>query len=411
MKEGLLMKAIHKSLMRTAFVPLLLTSVMVLSSLAGCVIDENSSESQGEVLAVFKITPATNIRVDDLVNFDASSSTPSNSLTYRWDFDEDGSIDDTGRTAEWQYDTAGSKVIELTVSDGSKTSTQTKTITVNDATAVAPTAEITQYADDEDCSNEDLSENTHIVVWICEMDKSMTDRDISATLTVNLDASSSQAGDTSQYVSEFNWDLDSETDNDNDGDSENDADLTGQTVDWTNVEPGEYEVHLNIVNSAGMTDSDSIKVYVNYAGQWSDFEMGGNTSGNAQTLDFDMNIVYDKDKGNTIRKAVGELTYPQQDDDCTSVIGTNNCRAKLDIHALNEEDEEASNTSDTGLDQRTDGDDCDEDTNDCVHLTLSSYLFTDTESTYGDGEWVLQIRNEKVNDLRVESFVIRLHYR
>jgi hypothetical protein len=405
------MKAIHKSFMRTAFVPLLLTSVMVLSSLAGCVIDENSSESQGEVLAVFKITPATNIRVDDLENFDASSSTPSNSLTYRWDFDEDGSIDDTGRTAEWQYDTAGSKVIELTVSDGSKTSTQTKTITVNDATAVAPTAEITQYADDEDCSNEDLSENTHIVVWICEMDKSMTDRDISATLTVNLDASSSQAGDTSQYVSEFNWDLDSETDNDNDGDSENDADLTGQTVDWTNVEPGEYEVHLNIVNSAGMTDSDSIKVYVNYAGQWSDFEMGGNTSGNAQTLDFDMNIVYDKDKGNTIRKAVGELTYPQQDDDCTSVIGTNNCRAKLDIHALNEEDEEASNTSDTGLDQRTDGDDCDEDTNDCVHLTLSSYLFTDTESTYGDGEWVLQIRNEKVNDLRVESFVIRLHYR
>jgi PKD repeat protein len=405
------MKAIHKSFMRTAFVPLLLTSVMVLSSLAGCVIDENSSESQGEVLAVFKITPATNIRVDDLVNFDASSSTPSNSLTYRWDFDEDGSIDDTGRTAEWQYDTAGSKVIELTVSDGSKTSTQTKTITVNDATAVAPTAEITQYADDEDCSNEDLSENTHIVVWICEMDKSMTDRDISATLTVNLDASSSQAGDTSQYVSEFNWDLDSETDNDNDGDSENDADLTGQTVDWTNVEPGEYEVHLNIVNSAGMTDSDSIKVYVNYAGQWSDFEMGGNTSGNAQTLDFEMNIVYDKDKGNTIRKAVGELTYPQQDDDCRVVPGTNNCRAKLDIHALNEEDEEASNTSDTGLDQRTDGDDCDEDTNDCVHLTLSSYLFTDTESTYGDGEWVLQIRNEKVNDLRVESFVIRLHYR
>ena len=405
------MKAIHKSFMRTAFVPLLLTSVMVLSSLAGCVIDENSSESQGEVLAVFKITPVTNIRVGDLVNFDASSSTPSNSLTYRWDFDEDGSIDDTGRTAEWQYDTAGSKVIELTVSDGSKTSTQTKTITVNDATAVAPTAEITQYADDEDCSNEDLSENTHIVVWICEMDKSMTDRDISATLIVNLDASSSQAGDTSQYVSEFNWDLDSETDNDNDGDSENDADLTGQTVDWTNVEPGEYEVHLNIVNSAGMTDSDSIKVYVNYAGQWSDFEMGGNTSGNAQTLDFEMDIVYDKDKGNTIRKAVGELTYPQQDDDCTSVIGTNNCRAKLDIHALNEEDEEASNTSDTGLDQRTDGDDCDEDTNDCVHLTLSSYLFTDTESTYGDGEWVLQIRNEKVNDLKVESFVIRLHYR
>ncbi len=410
-EEGLLMKAFHICFMKTAFVPLFLTSVMVFSSLAGCVIDQNSSEAEAEVLAVFKITPNTNIRVGDTISFDASSSTPSNSLTYRWDFDEDGSIDETGRTAEWQYDSAGQKVIELTVSDGSKTSTQTKTVTVNDATAIAPTAEITQYADDEDCSNDEISENTHIVVWICEMDKSMTDRDISATISVNLDASSSDAGDSNQYISEYSWDLDSETDKDNDGDSENDADLTGQTVDWTNVEPGEYEVHLNIVNSAGMTDSDSIKVYVSYAGKWSDFEMGGNTSGNAQTLDFEMNIVYDKDKGNTIRKAVGELTYPQQDDDCNSAFGSTNCRAKLDIHAFNEEDEEASNTSEKGLDQRTDGDDCDEDTNDCVHLTLSSYMFTDTESTYGDGEWVLQIRNEKINDLKVESFVIRLYYR
>jgi len=125
-----------------------------------------------------------------------------------------------------------------------------------------------------------------------------------------------------------------------------------------------------------------------------------------------VNIVYDKDKGNTIRKAVGELTYPQIDDDAQgcSTPGATHCRAKLDIYAINEEDEEASNTSSKALDQRTDGD-CDEDNNDCVHLTLSSYMFTDTESTYGDGEWIFQIRNDKVNDLQVESFVIRLHYR
>jgi hypothetical protein len=85
-----------------------------------------------------------------------------------------------------------------------------------------------------------------------------------------------------------------------------------------------------------MTDSDTIKVYVSYAGQWSDFEMGGNTSGNAQTLDFKMDIVYDKDKGNTIRKAVGELTYPQEDDDCNTLPGATNCRAKLYIYAINE---------------------------------------------------------------------------
>jgi hypothetical protein len=301
------------------------------------------------------------------------------------------------------------KTIELTVSDGSKSSSQTKEITVADATAQPPSAEITQYADDEDCSDDDIDESTHIVLWICEMDKSMTDRDVSATTTVTLDATTSEAGDSSQYITEWNWDLDSETDKDNDGDFENDVDFSGETIDWSNVEPGEYEVNLHIRNSAGLTDSDTIKVYVSYAGKWSDFEMGGNTSGNAQTLDFDVNIVYDKDQGNTIRKAVGELTYPQIDDGCIE-LGTGNCRAKLDIYAINEEDEEASNTSSKALDQRTDGD-CDEDNNDCVHLTLSSYMFTDTESTYGDGEWVFQIRNEKVNDLQVESFVIRLHYR
>jgi hypothetical protein len=109
---------------------------------------------------------------------------------------------------------------------------------------------------------------------------------------------------------------------------------------------------------------------------------------------------------------VGELTYPKTDGDCTNAFpGATNCRAKLDIYAFNEEDEEASNTSDTGLDQRTDGTDCDEDENDCVFLTLSSYMFTDTESTYDDGEWTMQIRNEKINDLQVESFIIRLHYK
>ena len=395
--------------MKSASMPVLLALLMVISSLAGCTAINGDSDSDGEMLAVFSYSPSSNIRTGDTVVFDASSSTPSNGVTYRWDFDADGSIDETGRSAEWQFDTTGVKTVELTVSDGSKSSSQTKEITIADATAQPPSAEITQYADDEDCSDDDIDESTHIVLWICEMDKSMTDRDVSATTTVTLDAATSEAGDSSQYITEWNWDLDSETDKDNDGDSENDVDFSGETIDWSNVAPGEYEVNLNIRNSAGLTSSDSIKVYVNYAGQWSDFEMGGNTSGNAQTLDFDVNIVYDKDQGNTIRKAVGELTYPQIDDGCIE-LGAGNCRAQLDIYAINEEDEEASNTSSKALDQRTDGD-CDEDNNDCVHLTLSSYMFTDTESTYGDGEWVFQIRNEKVNDLQVESFVIRLHYR
>lgn len=394
--------------MKSRRVPLAFTALMLLSSLSGCIFEQTDAGGDEEVLAVFNYSPSSNIRSGDTITFDASSSTPSGGITYRWDFDGDGSIDATGRSTEWSFDEADTYTVELTVSDGTKSSSQTKDVTVVEATAQAPKAEITQYASDEDCSNDDIDETTHIVLWICEMDKSQTDRDISATTTVNLDASDSESGDSSQYITTWNWDLNADVDSDNDGDSENDADLTGEDIEWTNVKPGEYELHLTIENSAGLTDSDSIKVYVSYAGKWSDFEMGGNTSGNAVTLDFDLNVVYDKDNGNTIRKAVGELTYPKIDGDCTN-IGTNNCRAKLDVYAFNEEDEEASNTSDTGLDQRSDGDDCDEDDNDCVFLTLSSYMFTDTESTYGDGDWVMQIRNEKINDLQVESFIIRLH--
>jgi PKD repeat protein len=396
--------------MKSRRVPLAFTALMLLSSLSGCIFEQTDAGGDEEVLAVFNYSPSSNIRSGDTITFDASSSTPSGGITYRWDFDGDGSIDATGRSTEWSFDEADTYTVELTVSDGTKSSSQTKDVTVVEATAQAPKAEITQYASDEDCSNDDIDETTHIVLWICEMDKSQTDRDISATTTVNLDASDSESGDSSQYITTWNWDLNADVDSDNDGDSENDADLTGEDIEWANVKPGEYELHLTIENSAGLTDSDSIKVYVSYAGKWSDFEMGGNTSGNAVTLDFDLNVVYDKDNGNTIRKAVGELTYPKIDGDCTN-IGTNNCRAKLDVYAFNEEDEEASNTSDTGLDQRSDGDDCDEDDNDCVFLTLSSYMFTDTESTYGDGDWVMQIRNEKINDLQVESFIIRLHYK
>tara|TARA_B110000305_G_C19376272_1_gene607163 strand:+ start:80 stop:1270 length:1191 start_codon:yes stop_codon:yes gene_type:complete len=396
--------------MKTTPVPFMFAALMVLSSLSGCIFDDGETSGSDEVLAVFNYAPTTNLKAGDVVSFDASASTPSGGITYRWDFTGDGSIDATGRSTEWTFEESGTYTVELSVSDGTKSSSQTKDVTVVEATAQPPMAEITQYASDEDCDNDDLDESTHIVLWICEMDKSMTDRDISATTTVNLDASDSESGDTSQYITSWNWDLNADVDSDNDGDTENDADLTGESVDWNNVEPGEYQLHLTIENSAGMTDSDSIKVYVSYAGQWSDFEMGGNTSGNAVTLDFDVKVVYDKDNGNTIRKLVGELTYPQIDDGCFET-GTGNCRAKLDIHALNEDDEEASNTSETGLDQRDDGDDCNDDDNDCVFLTLSSYMFTDTESTYDDGDWVLQVRNEKVNDLQVESFIIRLHYK
>lgn len=396
--------------MKLQFGPLMLAFMMVLVSLSGCIFEDESSSS-GDLLAVFNYSSSNeNIRVGDTISFDGSSSTPDDgSLTYRWDFDGDSSVDKTGKTAEWSYDSAGVKTATLTISDGSRTSEQIREITIVDATAVAPVAEITQYNDAEDCEDNSIDENSKIVVWMCHYDKSQTDRDVSETTTISLDASNSDAGNPEEYISDYNWDLDLNDDADNDGDSENDVDLSGESANWNDVEPGEYEIKLNIINSQGLVDSDTIKIYVSYAAKWSDFEMGGNTSGSGVELDFDVKISYDRDNGNTIRKVVAELTYPQQDDDCQAVFGTNNCRAKLDTYAYNEEDDEAGNTSNVGLDQRDNGDDCD-DSNDCVFLTMSSYLFGDGENTYGDGDWTFKIKNDKANDLQVESFVIRLVY-
>jgi hypothetical protein len=143
-------------------------------------------------------------------------------------------------------------------------------------------------------------------------------------------------------------------------------------------------------------------------GRWNDFSIGGNNSNNAVEIEFDYTAVNDNIAGNTIRRSIGELVYPKEDSDCTNIPGTNNCRAKLDIYGYNEEGEHVANTSSTGLDQRG-GADCDDDT-DCVSLQFTgSYHYS--ESYWDDGEWMYVIQNDKINDLDIESFTIRLIYK
>lgn len=394
---------------------LLMAALMVMSSLAGCIFEDDGGSDGDDVLAVFKFSPSSNIKAGTTVTFDASDSTPGDgSLTYRWNFDAEGSIDidATGRTSTWTFDEAKTYQVKLEVSDGTTTAEQTRDLKVYAESAEPPKAEITQYADNEDCEDESITEDRNILVWICARDKSNTDRSVTETVTIELDASGSTPGDaSSQYIPTdgYRWDLNLDDDKDNDGDSENDDDLVGQTVQWSNVQPGEYEIGLTVTNNVDMVDSTTIKVYVNYAGYWNDFEIGGNSSGNPATLDFDTVIHYDKTSGNTIVKAQMELEYAKEDDDCTPIPGANNCRVQLDVYAYNEDDEEADNTTKVDRESRDDGD-CDSD-QDCVHLRLSSYLFSDTDSTYGDGEWTMTIQNERVNDFVIDQFVIRLYYK
>ncbi|MBQ48290.1 MAG: hypothetical protein CMP10_12765, partial [Zetaproteobacteria bacterium] len=129
-----------------------------------------------------------------------------------------------------------------------------------------------------------------------------------------------------------------------------------------------------------------------------------------EDLDFKITVTYDKDIGNTIRKAQSELIYPQQDSDCFG--GDTVCRNQLDLYGFNSsnrdsKDEDSQNTSSEGLDNRQAGD-CPSEM-DCIWLSLTGYTFSENEDK--DGQWTISVRNENVRDIAVESLVIRLVYR
>ena len=387
--------------------PILMALLFISASLAGCMSDDEASSSAVE--AIFDYDPAKNIRTGMDIDFDGGASLPSGaSLTYKWDFDSDGAYDDTGRTVTWSYPDAGSYEVKLTVSDGTNSNSQSRTVKVIDADAVDPTADAGSDSPMSDCDGDSVNSGSYYLTYICEMDKNTSSKNLLSTTTVNLDGSNSDGGSSDEYISSWDWDLDLERDEDGDGDSKNDADLTGETVEWKEVLAGEYKIALTVTNGAGLSNTDEVTVYVNYVAKWNDFAIGGNNSGTPIDIDFSFPAIQDLDSGNTIRRAVGELVYLKEDGDCTNVPGTNNCRAKLDLYGFNSTDEEAANTSATGLDQRQSGD-CDSDT-DCVWLQFTgSYHFSETQLK--DGEWTMTLRNEKVNDLEVESLIIRLIYK
>ena len=389
--------------------PLLMAVLFISASFAGCFSSEETATSQVE--AIFDYDPDKNIRVGMDIDFDGGASLPAGaSLTYKWDFDSDGSYDETGRTTTWAYPDAGTYEVTLTVSDGSSSSSQSRSIKVIDADAAEPIADAGSFSQASDCDGDSTSSGNYYLIYICEMDKSTSSKSILATTTVSLDGSNSDAGSSDEYISEWEWDLDLQRDEDGDGDPKNDADLTGEFVDWKEVIPGEYKIALTVTNGVGLSSIDETVVYVNYAGKWKDFAIGGNTSNNAVDIDFTFQVSQDIDSSNTIRRAAGELVYLKEDPDCTDIVPGegSNCRAKLDLYGFNSTDEEAGNTSAIGVDQRSSGD-CDSDT-DCVWLQFTgSYHFS--ESQWKDGEWTLTVRNEMVNDLEIESLTIRLIYK
>jgi len=82
---------------RRVVATLLISLFTITSALAGCFADDD--DGGGTLLADFSYDPSANIKVSDSVSFNASVSLPQDgTLTYRWDFNGDGSVDSGGIT-------------------------------------------------------------------------------------------------------------------------------------------------------------------------------------------------------------------------------------------------------------------------------------------------------------------------
>ncbi len=395
--------------MRNGPVALLLCTLLLATSAAGCI---EAFGSSGPPVPAMSITPTGSVRAETIVTFDASASTDpdGDTLNFSWKFG-DGAVGD-GVEVTHTYSKLGDYTVVLSVDDGQYEAKMERTISVIDAAAVEPHADIARSRDD-DCTGEDPPSGSYILIWDCQTSEE-NDRSINPSVTLTLDGNASWAGCdpeesdcyTEEYITSWYWDLDFYTDTDSDGDSENDNDAEGGSYDWKERPAGEWKIGLLVTSDNGLTDSDSSMLYINHRTLWSDMEIDRNTS-NAPEIDFDYPLTYDEDLKNTIRYVKLKLTYPRLDDADDYVIGTpDSVRAnRLDLYAENATGEEVANTSAYSDDDRKFGD-CDDDYR-CVWLTLGSTKFRE----FLDGTYTVSIRNEKTHNTEITEFAIELIYK
>ena len=362
----------------------------------------------------FNYSPDVNIQANQQIDFLANSDgSNSSSWTYKWDFNSNGSFDETGKTSSWVYSNPGSYVVTLTVSDGKYSASVSKELTIIQQSVFNPVADPGSYSPTTDCKGDVVYGGSYYLAYICEdfdMDGVVISNQLIQNPNTNLTLNGSNSYDESEdyEIIDWFWDLNLNYDSNGDGNSENHADLSGEVVQWTGISPGEYKISLTVVSDSGLSNTEEFRVYVNYVGTWNNFTIGGNNSGNPSDIDFTFNVTQNQNSGNTIRRAVGELIYPKEIEGCFDSWGQGHCRAKLDLYGFNSTGKEAGNTSAIGLEYRQNGD-CGEDT-DCVAMQFTgSYHFA--ESQWKDGEWTMTLRNEKVQDIDIESMTIRLIYK
>lgn len=395
-------------------VTVLLTATLLLATaMAGCL--ETMSGNSAPIVS-FTVSPAGTVKVGESVTFDASATRDPNNdqMTFEWNFGDDNTQEGIGLSSVTHtYNAEGAKSVTLTVTDsGDMTNFESKNIFVAAADAAEPIADI-EYYKDNDCMDENPPAGIFILSWICEEENDISESTSVSTTTVYLDGSGSAAGDASSYLTDYEWDLDTSVDEDGDGDFTNDVDLTGETPEWTNVPPGEYEIQLSVTDNQGFVATMDMDVFVNYRGAWAEFTIDSNGTSGSGTETFEFPVTYNQDTGNTIRYVKIQFTYPKLDDDwpagtCSEQTG---CSNKVDAYVFNgsqsdSETEEVANSTYLDDEQRKAGG-CDEDEDRCVELRLSTQHFRNN----GDGEWTVDLVNEKQHDTTVKSFIIILEYK
>jgi len=390
----------------------LMVIVFLAPMLSGCT-DLLGSNSPPTV--TMSVDPSGTVKADESVTFSAagSSDPDGDSLTFEWDFG-DGNIG-TGLTTSHIYAQPGEYTAELAVGDGTHEATASKSITVVDSTARQPKAKITSSKDD-DCEGDESSANGDmVIVWVCEDDNEIGEREIEISESVNLDGSDSWAGcdpeDSScyseEYLVEWNWDLDTYVDSDDDGVTDNDVDAKGETYTWNSRSAGAWEVKLTVIDNNGFEDSTESMIYVNYRGVWNNFEIdrappnNGQGQGQPVIMTWDYPVSYDQESKDRIRYLRAKLSYPKVDEEPPRPDLNN----RLDLFIHNSTEEHVANTTGIG-DENRDAGDCEGDEY-CVWMVIGG----STVRGFLPGEWTLDLQNAETHNTEVNQLVIELQYR
>ena len=392
----------------TAF---MMAMVFLLPMFAGCT---DLLGSNGPPSATMSITPSGTVKAGEEVAFSAagSSDPDGDTLTFEWDFG-DGNTG-TGLTTKHTYAQPGDYTAELAVGDGTHEVTTSKSITVVDSSAREPEAKITSSKDDDCDGEESTASGDIVIVWVCDEDNDVNDRQVEVSTTVNLDASESWAGcdpDDSncyaeEYLVEWRWDLDTYSDSDGDGITDNDVDANGETFSWEERTTGAWEVKLTVVDNNGFEDSTTAMVYVNYRGVWKEFVIDRATPNNPIIMTWDYPVTYDQESKDRIRYMRAKLSYPKEDDDQPlGGVGGTTTNNRLDLYIFNSTEDEVANTTGIENDNRDAGDCGGEEY--CVWMVIGG----STVRGKLPGDWTLDLENAETHNTEVNQLVIELQYR